>query len=341
MLSAVITRYLALKTALGRRYALERRVFEMLTAFLQSLGDGPADLTPETFTTWAQTLQHLTPTVRRNRLRIVRNLCLYRRRTEPGCFAPDIALFPAPHQPRAPYIFTPKEIARLIGATGTLPSTSQCPLRPDVFRLAIILLYTTGLRRGELLRLTLADYARDEHVLLIRETKFHKSRAVPLSPATAREVDRYLQARRHRQLSLAVTTPLVAHGVTTLRGYTGVGLGTGFRHLLTTASIRTPEGRWPRVHDLRHTFAVHALARWYQTGPTSKPSCLSSRRTWGTCQSSPPRTTCHSSSRSGRWPPRASSSTAVRSCRLAPALGSGRDDRAPECLGLDPPGILR
>jgi integrase len=55
-------------------------------------------------------------------------------------------------------------------------------------RLAVILLYTTGLRRGELLRLTLADYARDEHVLLIRETKFHKSRVVPLSPATAREL---------------------------------------------------------------------------------------------------------------------------------------------------------
>jgi integrase/recombinase XerD len=264
-LSVVITKYLALKTALGRRYALERRVFETLMAFLQTRPGFPTELTPETFSAWAQTLQHLAPTVRRNHLRIVRNLCLYRRRLEPACFIPDLALFPAPHQPRAPYIFTAREIARLVRATATLPSTPQCPLRPDVFRLAIILLYTTGLRRGELLRLTLADYARDEHVLLIRETKFHKSRAVPLSPATAREVDRHLQARRHRQLSLAPMTPLVAHGVTTLRAYTGVGLGDGFRQLLATTGIRTPEGRWPRIHDLRHTFAVHALARWYQT----------------------------------------------------------------------------
>src|SRR5262249_41424211 len=85
-----------------------------------------------------------------------------------------------------------------------------------------------------------------------------------------REVDRYLQARHRRRLSLAPPTPLFAHGVTTLRGYTGVGLGTGFRQLLMTAGIRTPEGHWPRVHDLRHTFAVHALARWYRAGADAR-----------------------------------------------------------------------
>jgi len=265
-ISAVITRYLGLKTALGRRYAIERRVLETLAGFLQALTGSTRDLTPDTFTVWAQTLHHLTPTVRRNHLRIVRNLCLYRRRTELACFVPDLALFPAPHQPRAPYIFTSREIAQVLRATSTLTPTPQCPLRPQVFRLAVALLYTTGLRRGELLRLTLADYARDEHVLLIRETKFHKSRWVPLSPATAHEVDHYLQAWGHRHLSLAATTPLLAHGVAVLRGYTGVGLGTGFRHLLTTTGIRTPDGHWPRIHDLRHTFAVHALVRWYQAG---------------------------------------------------------------------------
>ncbi len=265
-LSVVITRYLALKTALGRRYALERRVLETLTEFLRARPTSARELTPETFTTWAQTLQRLTPTVRRNHLRIVRNLCLYRRRTEPTCFVPDLALFPAPHQPRPPYIFTAREVARVVEATGTLASTPQSPLRPHVFRLAVILLYTTGLRRGELLRLTRADYARDEQVLLIHETKFHKSRVVPLSRATAREVDRYLQVWRHQHLALAPTTPLLAHGVTAPRGYTGEGLGAGFRQLLKTTDIRTPDSRRPRIHDLRHTFAVHALARWYQTG---------------------------------------------------------------------------
>jgi integrase len=265
-LAAAIPRDLALKTALGRRYAIERRVLERLAAFVHSLPGSPRDLTLETFTAWAQTLHRLTPTVRRNHLRIVRNLCLYRRRTEPACFVPDLALFPARHQPRAPYIFTTREIAHLVRATATLSPAPQSPLRPHGFRLAVVLLYTTGLRRGELLRLTLADYAREERVLLIRETKFHKSRWMPLSSAAAGEIDRYLQARRQRRLSLALTTPLLAHGVTELRGYSGVGLGTGFRQLLRTTGIRTPDGHRPRIHDLRHTFAVHALLRWYRAG---------------------------------------------------------------------------
>jgi len=261
----VITRYLALKTALGRRYAIERRVLETLETFLQTTGPA-AELTPETFEAWAQTLQHLAPTVRRNRLRIVRNLCLYRRRTEPASFLPDLALFPAPHQPQAPYIYTSSEIGRLLRAASSLSPTPECPLRPHVFHLAVVLLYTTGLRRGELLRLTLDDYAPDEHVLVIHETKFHKSRRVPRRPPTTRELGRCRQARRRQLLSISATTPLLAHGVATLRGYTGVGLGAGFRRLLTTSAIRTPEGRWPRIHDLRHTFAVHALVRWYRTG---------------------------------------------------------------------------
>jgi integrase/recombinase XerD len=265
MIAPVITQYLALKTALGRRYAIERRVLETLEAFLQTTGPA-ADLTPESFEAWAQTFPHLAPTVRRNRLRIVRNLCLYRRRTEPASFLPDRALFPAPHQPRAPYIFTASEIGRLLQATSSLAPTPGCPLRPQMFRLAVVVLYTTGLRRGELLRLTLDDYAPEAHVLAIHETKFHKSRQVPLSPTTTRELDRYLRARRRHHLSISATTPLLAHGTATLRGYTGVGLGHGFRQLLMITGIRTPEGRWPRIHDLRHTFAVHALLRWYRAG---------------------------------------------------------------------------
>ena len=54
--------------------------------------------------------------------------------------------------------------------------------------------------------------------------------------------------------------------MTVLRGYTGVGLGAGFRQLLTTTKIQRRDGRWPRIHDLRHTFAVHALLRWYRAG---------------------------------------------------------------------------
>jgi integrase len=262
----VITRYIALKTALGRRYAFEQRTCERLDAFLAAEGGATAALTSASFARWTQTLSHLTPTVRRNHLRIVRNLCLYRRRTDPTCFVPDPSLFPAPHQVRAPYIFTVTEAARLIAATRRLTTPPGAPLRPQVFRLALTLLYTTGLRRGELLRLTVDDYDPRKRVLQVRASKFHKSRLVPLSPEVGRDVDAYLARCRRQCRTLPGTMPLIGHGLRTRRAYTGMGFGAGVRHLLRHLAIRTADGRLPRVHDLRHTFAVHALLRWYRAG---------------------------------------------------------------------------
>jgi integrase/recombinase XerD len=262
----VITRYVALKVALGRRYDQERRVLQALDAFLQADGGAAADLTAERFSRWAQTLHRVSPTVRRRWLFVVRNLCLYRRRTEPDCFVPDPAGFPAPHQTRAPHIFSPEEIARLLRATRTLSVTAASPLRPQVFRLALILLYTTGLRRGELLRLTVSDYDPRERVLLIRASKFHKSRSVPLSPSTRHEVERYLRACRRHHLPLTAQTPLIAHGAMNLQPYTGEGFTASVRQLLRKTGIVTPAGRLPRIHDFRHGFAVEALLRWYHQG---------------------------------------------------------------------------
>ncbi|MGH7470723.1 MAG: hypothetical protein ACRENP_22470, partial [Longimicrobiales bacterium] len=83
-----LERYLSLKVTLGRRYCTERAVFENLDAFFAAL-TGETDLGPETFTQWCRTQEHLTSGVRRFRMRIVRNFCLYRRRSEPSCFVPD------------------------------------------------------------------------------------------------------------------------------------------------------------------------------------------------------------------------------------------------------------
>jgi integrase len=127
-------------------------------------------------------------------------------------------------------------------------------------------LYTTGLRRGELLRLTRGDYDPQAHTLLIRESKFHTSRLVPLSADAAVELEASLAARRPRGRPVAGDAPLLGHGPRSRRAYTGGGFAQGLRALLRTARIRTAAGRLPRVHDLRHTFAVHALVRWYRAG---------------------------------------------------------------------------
>ena len=101
-LAPVITRYLDLKVALGRCCTVERAVLRSIDAFL--VADGAKDLTSDSFRRWVDTQQHLKSGVRRDRMRIVRNLCLYRRRTVPSCFVPDETLFPPLHQYVQPHI---------------------------------------------------------------------------------------------------------------------------------------------------------------------------------------------------------------------------------------------
>jgi integrase len=263
-LGPAIISYLALKKALGRHFAAETNVFMDLDRFLVSQTSTAPTLTPKNFDAWCLTLDHLKPTVRRNRMRIVRNLCLYRRRTDPGCFVPDPNSFPSPHASRRPHIFTEDQITRLLRITTGLRPHSTSPLCAEVFHLAVVLLYTLGLRRGELARLVLSDYNPVERTLLVRASKFHKSRLVALSNDAAREMDLYLHARR--RLPHNADAPLLVNRSGGLRAYSGGGIGQSLRHLFRCADVRTAEGLIPHVHDLRHTYAVHALLRWYRAG---------------------------------------------------------------------------
>ena len=263
-LGATIASYLALKKALGRRFAVETTVLAQLDRFLSAQRPATAGLTPDRFAAWSLTLAHLTPTVRRNRMRIVRNLCLYLRRTDRDCFVPDPSGFPAPHTPQRPHIFTEEQILRLLRATANLRPTSTSPLCAEVFRLAVVLLYTAGLRRGELVHLGLSDYDPAARTLLVRAAKFHKSRLVALSKDAAHELDVYLRARF--RLPHDPNAPLLVSRSGGLRAYSGAGLGAGRRRHFRSADVRTAQGRLPRVHDMRHTHAVHALLRWYRAG---------------------------------------------------------------------------
>jgi integrase/recombinase XerD len=257
-----IAAYLTLKKALGRRFATETGVFAHLDRFLFDRRL-PA-LNPDAFIGWTMTLSHLTPTVRRNRMRIVRNFCLYLRRSDHAHFLPDSRSFPDPHEPRGPHIFSQKQITRLLDVASSLPSSSTSLLRSQVFRIAIVLFYTLGLRRGEVVRLTISDYNSAEKTLLVRASKFHKSRLVALSRSAASEMERYL--RQRCRLPHAPDAPLLVSNHRGLKAYNGGSFGFAMRSLFRMADVRTPDGRLPRVHDLRHTFAVHALLRWYRAG---------------------------------------------------------------------------
>jgi len=110
----------------------------------------------------------------------------------------------------------------------------------------------------------ISDYDAHEQALLVRRSKFHKSRVVALSTSTAVEMERYLRARR--RLPHGVDAPLLVSNHGGLTAYSGAAVGVAMHHLFRIADIRTSDGRIPRTHDLRHTYAVHALLRWYRAG---------------------------------------------------------------------------
>ena len=226
-----------------------------------------AGLTRETFTAWSESMASLHATTRRGRLRTVYHLCLFRRREDPHGFVPDPTQFP-PQSPRPlPYIFSEADIIRLLAAAEGLSPHKVSPLHREVARLSIVVLYTTGLRRGELVRLALSDYEATHQVLHVRRSKFDKSRLVPLSADAAMELDRYLTARQKLGAPCDGDAPLLVHNHGgRFRGYTGEGFGHSLKQVIRAAGIRTSQGRAPRIHDLRFTFAAHALLRWYRAG---------------------------------------------------------------------------
>ncbi len=100
----------------------------------------------------------------------------------------------------------------------------------------------------------------------IRASKFHKSRLVPLSSETADALREYLRSRLAPPFTGNPSDPLLCCGARGHRAYSGGGLGEAIKRLFVAASVHDAEGRLPRVHDMRHGFAVEALLRWYREG---------------------------------------------------------------------------
>ena len=162
MIGPVITRYLDLKRSLGQRADTLRYHLDRFDRFLAS--QDAEDLTRESFAAWCSSFEHLACSTRRQRMRVVYHLCLYRRREEPNCFLPDPGQFPAPKPRPQPHIFSQEELMRILSAADALKSHPASPLHRQVARLAVVLLYTAGLRLGELVALALGDYDSSSHV---------------------------------------------------------------------------------------------------------------------------------------------------------------------------------
>lgn len=168
-------------------------------------------------------------------------------------------------QHRCPYICTAEDIRRILDAARTFPSP-RAPLRPLSLYLMVVLAVCAGLRLGELARLTLGDVRLDEGTIEIRETKFFKSRRLPLAPSVLAALQTYLEARQQAGASMQASAGLFwqqqRHG-----RYSRVMIEHLLVRVLRRTGLKPARGKTgPRVHDLRHAFVVHRMLTWYRAG---------------------------------------------------------------------------
>jgi integrase len=260
--------YLATKRALGRQYAREARVLRDWDALLYRKHGRVARFSQKLLDRWRSTLTNLSPTEHRRRLMIVRNFLLFYARRHPTVFVPDPTSFPRGCPPRPPYLVTASQMGRVLVSADQLEPLPNHPLRSATAKLALVLLFCCGLRRGELLRLRLRDIELHSGTLRIEETKFHKSRLVPLSDSVFDELRRYLELRHQHRIETQPDSPLIwsSRSNTGAASYTGSGLARIWYHLCLTTQVLDQRGRPPRLHDLRHSFVAAALQRWYAQG---------------------------------------------------------------------------
>lgn len=260
-LACDIERFLAFKRALGwtyRRGAATLRSFERFVR--QQAGSAPVAL-DIMVARWLARAPDRKPVTITLELGVIRQLCRYRRRTDPDGFVPGRDWAPqAAKSQFVPTIFSPAEIRRILVAAS---EHQGCSIWGPMLRLLILMLYCTGLRPGEAVRLQLSDVDLQRRTFTIGNSK-GKTRIVAFGEDLAQELQSYLDQRA--ALATAASPPAL------LIRRSGEALpvkaaSAAIRRLFRRLGLKPSQGRvGPRPYDFRHAFAVHRLSDWYRQG---------------------------------------------------------------------------
>jgi len=261
-LATVIEAYIALQQSLGLR---SKTAMRSLRRFGRQMGDVHIDkIPPEQVLGFLQGTGPISSTWR-TKYRLL--FGLYRFAISRGHVAtsplpPTLPKFP-PQQ--SPYIYSTEELHRLLDATSTLDSTCA-RLQAPMFRTLILLLYGSGLRVSEALGLTMRDVDLEQRIVTVRDTKFYKTRPVPIGPKLAVELTMLDDRRRRLPMPNGEDSRFFTSRTGARWDYPRVI--TLFQRVRRAAGIGCPAGelRPPRMHDLRHTAAVHRVIAWYRSG---------------------------------------------------------------------------
>jgi integrase len=267
-LASSLRRYLAIRRALGRSYIDVEATLRYWDDFLQHRFPKARLIRSEMLQGWDQTMSQVSPTTRRQRLQIVRNFLLFHARQHPETHIPDLTTFPKPVPQRPPRLVSAEEMANVLATVSNWPASPANPLRSETIRLAFILLFCCGLRRGELVRLQWRHIDIQKGILHIEASKFHKSRLVPMSKSVTKELGEYWALRCRREKAVQPENYLIwsNHHLANKQVYCAHSIGNNWRQLCRAMEITDGRGRPPRLHDIRHSCAVGILERWYRLG---------------------------------------------------------------------------
>jgi integrase/recombinase XerD len=262
-LDALVTQYIAFRTARGEDFASHARVLRHFSRTMGTTLDADA-IQPEHVKAFLDGTRPLSRYWHRKQSLLQG---FYRYAISRGLVASSPLPGQAPKRPPAltPYIYTHEELRRLLEATTGLERANR-QITPATLRAMLLLLYGAGLRLCEALALDRADYDATSALLTIRDTKFHKTRLVPLGADLNHALAHYVAAHPHNPSSSSVSPPLFS-GRDRAR-LTDHALRKSFQRLRTIAGVQRTDGAryQPRLHDLRHSFAVHRVIAWYHAG---------------------------------------------------------------------------
>lgn len=262
-LGHLLARHLREKRACGYQYGVDFVArLRQLDRFFLAERDGPSVLGPKGYERFVAYREGDAVSSPENRARVWRQFALFCRRQGLDAHVPEQHDLPVRRQPYCPYIYARHELAALFDAVERLPYRRCSPRRIPNYRLLFRLLYGAGLRLGEALHLTVGDLDGASGVLTVRQGKNRKDRLVPLAPGLAQRavdhVDRY-PGGPDTPLFLSPLRP---------RGIDEYTVQHTFRTELLALAGLPPrvKRKGPRIHDLRHTFAVHRLEHWFLAG---------------------------------------------------------------------------
>jgi integrase/recombinase XerD len=247
--------YLTMRRALGYKLARTEKLLAQFVTYLEAIG--ASTITIEDALAWA-TLPAGSQVWWALRLSAVRGFAGYLHTVDERCQVPPSDLLRRRPRSRVPYLYSDEELAALLAATATIGS----PFRAATIRTLIGLLAVTGMRVGEAIATDRDDVDWQQGVLFVRHGKFGKTRLLPVHESTLQALAAYLERRdrpQHAGPALLVST------VGTRLYYPNVSRT--FTRLVARAGLRARSARCsPRIHDLRHTFAVQTLLDCYQAG---------------------------------------------------------------------------